>query len=104
APDPQCQWVTGHDFSFICGAPLSQDPKHACAHFRHVHEVRGNEKVIVSCHWRDCQVPPMQRGSLIRHMLSVHLGLLRWQCDVCGRWFSRKGTGHACVASTEASE
>lgn len=98
APNRQliCQWVSPHHLPFICGVPLSQDPKLVCTHFRHAHNVRGNEKVIVCCHWRDCEIPPMQRGSLIRHVLAVHLGLLRWRCEACGRVFSRKGTVHVC--------
>ncbi|KAG8217044.1 hypothetical protein J3R82DRAFT_4929, partial [Butyriboletus roseoflavus] len=92
-----CQWVSPDESPSICGAPLSQDPKLACDHFRYAHDVRGNEKVHVDCHWRDCRVPPMLRGSVVRHVLTVHLGLLRWRCEVCGKVFSRRGTGHACV-------
>ena len=96
SPPLTCQWVSSHDLPIVCGEPLSSDPKHACTHFRHVHHIHGNEKVMVQCHWRDCHAPPMQRGSLIRHVLTVHLGLLRWQCEVCGRTFSRKWTAHTC--------
>ncbi|KAI9570685.1 hypothetical protein HD554DRAFT_306556 [Boletus coccyginus] len=98
APGPQliCQWVSMDNHSLICGTPLSTDAKQVCTHFRHAHDVRGNEKVIVGCFWRNCQALPMQRGSLLRHVLAVHLGLLRWRCEACGRVFSRRGTLHAC--------
>ncbi|KAF8129335.1 hypothetical protein EV363DRAFT_1338704 [Boletus edulis] len=97
-PDPQltCQWVTQNDPPLVCGAFLSQDPRLACAHFRLAHNIRGNDKVTVDCHWYACRAAPMQRGSLIRHVLSVHLGVLRWQCEACGRVFSRRGTSHVC--------
>ncbi|KAH0830097.1 hypothetical protein J3R83DRAFT_1434 [Lanmaoa asiatica] len=96
-PHFTCQWVSPHDHPLVCGVPLSQDPKHVCHHFRHAHDIRGNGKVHVLCHWRDCDAPPMLRGSLIRHVLTVHLRLLRWQCEVCGKVFSRTGTRHTCV-------
>ncbi|KAN0073858.1 hypothetical protein V8E55_012112 [Tylopilus felleus] len=94
-----CQWVSTQEVPLICCATLPPDAKIACTHFRQAHDVRGNEKAIVGCQWYDCQVPPMQRGSLIRHVLSVHLRLLRWQCKACGKVLSRKGTGHACAHS-----
>ena len=99
-PDPlshlTCRWVSPHGPPLICGAPLSPDPKDACTHFRLAHDVRGNDKVTVGCQWYACRAAPMQRGSVIRHVLAVHLGLLRWQCETCRRVFSRKGTGHVC--------
>jgi hypothetical protein len=97
-----CHWVSRDDPSRICGAPLSPDPKHACTHLRLAHDVRGNDKVTVSCHWYACRAAPMQRGSVIRHVLAVHLGLLRWQCQTCGKVFSRRGTGHVCNGGVRA--
>lgn len=91
-----CHWVPQHDPTHICGAPLPHDPKQACTHFRLAHNIRGNDKVTVNCQWYGCRAAPMQRGSLIRHVSAVHLGILRWQCATCGRMFSRRGTGHLC--------
>lgn len=98
-PPLACYWVSQDDPPRLCGASLSPDPKLACEHFRIAHNVRGNDKAIVGCHWHACNATPMQRGSLIRHLLTIHLGLLRWQCQVCGRVFSRKWTGHTCVGA-----
>ncbi|KAG9317976.1 hypothetical protein JVU11DRAFT_33 [Chiua virens] len=102
SPHLTCRWVSRPDYPHICGALLSADPKYACRHMRIAHNVRGNEKETVGCLWHQCRAPPMQRGSLIRHILTVHLGLLRWRCEGCGRVFSRKGTGHICVSGTSA--
>ncbi|KAF8552976.1 hypothetical protein OG21DRAFT_1314454 [Imleria badia] len=101
-PHTTCQWVSQHGPTHICGAALPPDSKGVCAHFRHTHDVRGNDKVTADCHWYGCRAAPMQRGSVIRHVLAVHLGLLRWQCEVCGRVFSRRGTGHVCAGGEHA--
>lgn len=103
APIPQltCYWVSRDD-PFVCGASIPSDSKHACEHFRVAHGVRGNDKATVSCLWYACSAPPMQRGSLIRHLLTVHLKLLRWKCEACGRVFSRRGSAHVCAGEVGA--
>ncbi|KIJ10828.1 hypothetical protein PAXINDRAFT_181969 [Paxillus involutus ATCC 200175] len=75
-----CEWVG--DFG-ICGSTLSQDPKIACLHLRDGHGIRGAEKET--------------RGSLIRHILAVHLRTLQWTCPLCGKTFTRKDTAHQCL-------
>ncbi|KAI9570704.1 hypothetical protein HD554DRAFT_307772 [Boletus coccyginus] len=102
APGPTCHWVSRDDPPRICGVPLSSNPKRVCAHLRLTHGIRGNDRVTIRCLWYGCHAAPMQRGSVIRHVLTVHLGLLRWRCEICDKVFSRKGTGHACGGGVHA--
>ncbi|KAF8842597.1 hypothetical protein BDN67DRAFT_965479 [Paxillus ammoniavirescens] len=91
-----CEWVGNFG---ICGSTLSQDPKIACLHLRDGHGIRGAEKESVICCWYGCYAAPMQRGSLIRHILSVHLRTLQWTCPLCGKTFTRKDTAHQCLGA-----
>ncbi|KIJ10830.1 hypothetical protein PAXINDRAFT_172048 [Paxillus involutus ATCC 200175] len=98
APEGQltCEWA--EEFG-TCGSPLSRDPKIACLHFRDEHGIRGGEKEAITCCWDGCSVAPMQRCSLIRHILAVHLRTLQWTCPLCGNRFSRKDTAHQCLGA-----
>ncbi|KIK97035.1 hypothetical protein PAXRUDRAFT_258504 [Paxillus rubicundulus Ve08.2h10] len=91
-----CEWV---EESGTCGSTLFQDPKVACLHFRNEHGIRGREKEMAICCWDGCGAVPMQRGSLIRHILAVHLRTLRWTCPLCGKTFSRRDTAHQCLGA-----
>ena len=94
APDETCQWVTedGH----ACGATLPTDPKLASVHFRNVHALQGDSKEKITCLWQNCGSHPVQQRNMIRHILSVHLGLLRWTCPQCLKTFARSGVAHNC--------
>ena len=80
AAEITCQCVTehGHD----CGAILPADPKLVSAHLCNEHALGGggDSKERIACLWRHCRSRPLQQQSLIRHIVSVHLGLLRWTC------------------------
>ena len=80
AAEITCQCVTehGHD----CGAILPADPKLVSAHLSNEHALGGggDSKERIACLWRHCRSRPLQQQSLIRHIVSVHLGLLRWTC------------------------
>ncbi|KAF9233790.1 hypothetical protein BU15DRAFT_79770 [Melanogaster broomeanus] len=91
-----CNWVTEHGF---CGSILTHDPKVVSAHLRDHHGLKGREKEVINCRWNGCHSVQMQRGSLVRHVLSVHLRILQWTCPICAKTFSRKDTGHPCVSS-----
>ncbi|KAF9233788.1 hypothetical protein BU15DRAFT_66276 [Melanogaster broomeanus] len=70
-----CRWSTEHG---ICSSILPQDPKVPGLHFRCEHAIRGREKDTVVCLWNNCQAAPMQRGSIIRHILAVYMRILQW--------------------------
>ena len=94
ASEPTCQCIT-HD-GRVCGEALSIDPKVASAHLRDVHGLRGDSRQQIACPWWNCGSHPVQQRAIIRHILSVHLGLLKWTCPQCWKTFSRRGTAHRC--------
>ncbi|KAN0073851.1 hypothetical protein V8E55_012105 [Tylopilus felleus] len=81
----------GHD----CGAVLPAGPTLVSAHLRNAHTA-GDSNERTTCLWSNCQLRPIQRRSIVRHVLSVHLKLLKWTCPQCFRTFSRKATLHNC--------
>ncbi|KAF8552988.1 hypothetical protein OG21DRAFT_1315687 [Imleria badia] len=89
-----CQWMTehGHD----CGAILPANHRLVSVHLREAHGVGGESKEMTTCSWPNCHSRPVQRRSLSRHILSVHLRLLSWTCPQCFKTFSRRGTAHNC--------
>ena len=93
-PELTCLWATedGH----ACGETLPIDRRLASLHFRTAHALQGDSKRMVTCLWENCASPPIQQRSMIRHILSVHLGLLRWTCPRCLKTFARRGTDHQC--------
>lgn len=92
-----CQWVC--EGSHVCGAVLPADPKLVSVHFRNAHGLRGDSKERITCAWLDCSSHPLQWRNMTRHILSVHLELLKWTCPVCLKTLSRRGTGHYCSPS-----
>lgn len=93
-PELICRWATedGH----TCGEILPKDRKRASLHFRYAHALQSDPQWMVTCSWQNCASPHIQQRSMIRHILSVHLGLLRWTCPQCLKTFARRGTGHQC--------
>ncbi|KAF8437663.1 hypothetical protein L210DRAFT_876958, partial [Boletus edulis BED1] len=72
-------------------------------HIRNEHALRGgNGRQRVECPWRDCS-RHLQRQSVVRHILSIHLRLSTWLCPRCSRAFSRRGTAHRCHLGGETS-
>ncbi|KAF8547120.1 hypothetical protein OG21DRAFT_961168 [Imleria badia] len=89
-----CRWVVGNNIE--CGATLPTNRRIAAAHLRKVHGISvGDASGMVSCGWYGCHVP-MRRRSMIRHVLEVHLRLMRWDCLVCGKTLTRRAK-HRCL-------
>jgi len=98
AAETTCHWVTdGHG----CGAILPADPTLVSVHLRNAHGVRGDSKETTTCLWWNCHSRPIQQRNLVRHILSVHLRLLRWTCPQCFRTFARRGIPHNCQFDIE---
>ena len=93
-PENVCLWLG--EGGYICGASLPPDPQLVSVHFRDDHALRGDRKEETPCLWLNCGSRPIQHRNMVRHILSVHLGLLRWTCPGCSRVFSRRGTSHRC--------
>lgn len=94
ASEPVC-WCTIHD-GRPCEEALSTDPNVVSVHLRDVHGLGGDSRQQIACPWQNCGSRPVQQRCIIRHILSVHLGLLKWTCPQCWRTFSRRGTAHRC--------
>ncbi|KAN0073853.1 hypothetical protein V8E55_012107 [Tylopilus felleus] len=88
-----CFWPTR--YGHVCGATLPMDRDIVSTHLRNDHALGGDSKEMVTCFWGDCHSRPVQRQSLVRHILSVHLRLLNWTCPICSKTLARKGT-HKC--------
>ncbi|KAF8552987.1 hypothetical protein OG21DRAFT_1315355 [Imleria badia] len=84
------------EYGHVCGAILPADPRLVTVHLRNAHAAGGESKEMTTCLWSNCHSRSIQRRSLIRHILSVHLRLLRWTCPQCFRTFARRGTAHNC--------
>ena len=99
APENVCFWLG--EGGYICGASLPPDPQLVSVHLRDDHALRGDRTETTPCLWLHCGSRPIQHRNMVRHILSVHLGLLRWPCPDCGRVFSRRGTSHHCQPDGE---
>ncbi|KAF8129348.1 hypothetical protein EV363DRAFT_1169214 [Boletus edulis] len=100
ATQPTCRWMISEGQA--CGAVLPTDPRLVSAHLRNAHHIGGESNAMTMCVWGNCHWRPIQRRSAIRHILSVHLRLLRWRCPQCSRTFSRRGTVHNCNMNSDA--
>ncbi|KAF8437664.1 hypothetical protein L210DRAFT_876957, partial [Boletus edulis BED1] len=89
-----CQYSITHGSE--CGAILPANPVLVSEHLRTHHALGGSSRESTTCLWQHCHSRPMQRQNLIRHVLSIHLALLRWRCPACLKEFSRRGTPHRC--------
>lgn len=80
-----CGWVVGGE---ACSDVLF--PREFSGHLRE-HGVTGDDNAKMSCCWVGCDADPMNRESMLRHVVEVHLEL-RIECPDCGQTFTRRTT------------
>ncbi|KAJ8596352.1 hypothetical protein M405DRAFT_175480 [Rhizopogon salebrosus TDB-379] len=85
-----CDWIEN---DIPCGQTISGDI--LGTHLRNAHNVRGNEKRMLVCHWRNCD-QELQRNGMRRHVATRHLNL-KSHCYYCFKPYSRRDamTKHA---------
>ncbi|KIK92635.1 hypothetical protein PAXRUDRAFT_562512 [Paxillus rubicundulus Ve08.2h10] len=79
-----CGWMVQH--GMVCGTLVKT--KDLNAHLRACHGVNA-EAALHQCFWYGCNVPPMTRSSLERHVKESHVRGT-WACPCCPTTFTRK--------------
>ncbi|KIM57957.1 hypothetical protein SCLCIDRAFT_1115444 [Scleroderma citrinum Foug A] len=78
-----CGWVTS---GIICGMPIIGEL--FSVHLRDNHQVKGDNKTKVRCHWSTCGLV-MNKESIVRHVAEMHLQY-KFYCDECDAIFTRR--------------
>ncbi|KAG0702972.1 hypothetical protein DFH29DRAFT_469340 [Suillus ampliporus] len=89
-PQPQpafhvCDWIENGK---PCGQTILDDMRKLGTHLSDAHNVHGNERKEMVCHWQGCG-RKLQRGAIRRHISSCHLGI-KSQCQYCFKEYSRR--------------
>lgn len=86
----RCKWLRGGGVT--CEEHVAADRRGVVEHLQQAHGMRpGEEKIRQKCSWEDCQTT-LNKESLARHILTVHLkeGKERIHCPECGQSFARE--------------
>ncbi|OAX38516.1 hypothetical protein K503DRAFT_800395 [Rhizopogon vinicolor AM-OR11-026] len=78
-----CRWDVG------CGLYVEAEKSEVARHLQAAHGAKpGGDKLPMKCLWDGCGSKPMNKESISRHIVAVHLSK-KTECTSCGKQFAR---------------